>query len=78
LHPDKKDQHPINYGVPDFGVDRDIRTTHENMSEAGDFDPSKIAPHEYEDEFDLKPIWERKPSGVDKMKKSGYDEWMLH
>jgi len=75
LHPAKKDAHPINYGVPDFGVDRDMMNTRTHSEEAGEFDPSKIAPDAYEDEFDLKPIWERKPD-LAGFKEGGYKNWM--
>jgi len=80
LHPKKAEDHPINYAVPDFGVDREIRLTKEHYKAAEeekglDFDPAKIAPDAYEDEFDLKPIWERKPK-LDWVKEDGYKNWM--
>ena len=28
----KPDDHPMNYAVPDFGVDRDVLTTQKNLS----------------------------------------------
>merc|ERR1719499_1459704 len=65
LHPKGKDKYPINYSVPDFGVDHDIITTQSNtiqessLDNAGEFDPNKIAPEAYETEFELEPIWER-------------------
>lgn len=69
LHPKKKEAYPINYGVPDFGIDHDIKLTKENYHNAQeerghDFDPNKLAPDVYETEFELKPIWDR-TSGAD-------------
>jgi len=62
LHPKKKDAYPVNYSVPDFGVDRDIEITQGNADKAGDFNPSNIEPDAYDGrDFILKPIWERAP-----------------
>jgi len=83
LHPKKAEDHPINYAVPDFGVDHDIRLTHEHMAEAEEsrklsFDPTHIPPEAYEDEFDLKPIWEKGPTGYQagSAKAKGLDYWL--
>jgi hypothetical protein len=78
LHPKRKDDYPINYSVPDFGVDHDIRVTQSNNDAAGDFNPEHIAPDAYESaDFELKPIWERQPS-FDKApaKEKGLEHWL--
>lgn len=62
-HPEKKDPWPINYGVPNFGVDHDVLVTKENYHAAeggAAFDPFKISPEAYETEWELAPIWSRK------------------
>jgi len=70
LHPDAKDQHPINYGVPDFGVDHDIKVSIANTEVAEekkpDFNPKPIGPEAYENEFEIEPEWERKPGPAQK------------
>jgi len=82
LHPKKADDHPINYGVPDFGVDHDIILTKEHYSAAEgargvDFDATKLAPEEYDVEFDLKPIWLRPHNYEGSMNKAaGLDNWL--
>jgi hypothetical protein len=53
LHPKKEDDHPINYAVPDFGVDREIKLTKEHYTDAEskhavDFNPLNLAPEEYD------------------------------
>jgi hypothetical protein len=79
LHPKRKDDYPINYAVPDFGVDHDIRTTQTNSDAAGDFDPFKIPPDAYEaNDFNLTPIWERegKVFKEDWIKDKGMKHWL--
>lgn len=82
LHPKRKDDHPINYPVPDFGVDKDIVTTQNNNDSAGDFNPNHIDPNEYESaDFELKPIWERhgdyvKSHGKDGFKAMGLEHFL--
>jgi len=72
LHPKKKDAYPINYPVPDFGQDHDINVTQSNNDAAGDFDPKKIDPENYESsDFDLKPIWEKRTFPKDGVKEAG-------
>ena len=58
LHPKRKDDYPINYSVPDFGVDHDIKVTQNNADALPDFNPNFIAPDAYESaDFNLQPIW---------------------
>ena len=78
LHPKRKDAYPINYSVPDFGVDHDIRVTQTNSDAAGDFNPNHIPPDAYESEdFNLKPVWERgTPFEKDGFKAKGLDHWL--
>jgi hypothetical protein len=58
LHPKRKDDYPINYAVPDFGVDHDIKVTQNNADALPDFNPNFIAPDEYDSaDFNLTPVW---------------------
>ena len=68
MHPDAKTSWPMNYGVPDFGVDHDIKVSMANTEVAQekkpDFDPKPIGAEAYENVFEIEPVWERK-AGMD-------------
>jgi len=77
LHPKRKDAYPINYAVPDFGVDHDIKVTQTNNDAAGDFNPDHISPDNYESaDFELKPIWERRTFPAKTTKSRAMDHWL--
>jgi len=55
--------HPINYGVPDFGVDHDVKVSLANTEVAEenkpDFAPKPIPDEDYDATFEVTPSWER-------------------
>ena len=80
LHPKKKDAYPVNYPVPDFGVDRDIQVTQANAAAVPDFDPTMISPEAYDSQdFSLKPLWDNLPSDYtvkDSVKKAALKNYL--
>jgi hypothetical protein len=55
--------HPINYGVPDFGVDHDVKVSLANTEAAEenkpDFAAKPIPDEDYDATFEVVPSWER-------------------
>lgn len=53
MHPDAKNDWDKDYPVANFGLDHDIKVSQANEHAAGEFNPLKLVPTDFDAEFHL-------------------------